>query len=91
MSLPASVEGWSRYKPAIVLKLLLLCGTDTATVDINVSLKLCDSIQLAGQFALPAQEIFAVKMTRRQREPSIFYLQTAGTPEGDFGYEKLIH
>lgn len=55
------------------------------------SLKACDSIPPAGQFAFLAQEIFAVKMTRRKHEPSVFQSKTVGTPgEGD-GYEKLIH
>lgn len=89
---PALGEGWTGYKPVILLKLLLLCDTDTAAVNINViSLKPCDWIPLATQLAFPAQEIFAVKITRRQHEPSMFQLQSAGTPEGDFGYEKLIH
>lgn len=64
MILPVLDEGWTGYKPAILVNLLLFCGTDTAAVNINIiSLKPCDYIPLAEQFALPAQEIFAVKMT----------------------------
>lgn len=43
MILPVLDEGWTGYKPAILVNLLLLCGTDTAAVNISIiSVKPCD-------------------------------------------------
>lgn len=54
-------------------------------------LKACDSTPPAGQFALLAQDIFAVKMAQRKHEPRVFQPRTVETPGEGAGYEKLIH
>lgn len=43
-------------------------------------LKACDSTPPAGQFALLAQDIFAVKMAQRKHEPRVFQPKTVETP-----------